>query len=154
MTPDRSPEQEPHAPAPQAGPQSTPAPVAAHASLEAPVAARAGAVDLGSYDTRREAVILGEDVDVFKARETAYDFHGGQYSPLYSFASTEATVWSEDHRAQLEGEIGDVTAGVESRLKSGILGEEEGSQQLEDLDNLLRTVKALPAKRPQEGEEL
>lgn len=152
MTPDRSPEQDPKAPAPQAGPQRVPS--AAHASLEAPVAARGAAIDLDSYDTRRDAVIYGEEVDVFKARETAYDFHGGQFSPLYSFASTEATVWSEDHRAQLEGEIGDATAGVRASLQSGALAEDEGNQQLEDLDNLLRTVKALPARRPsQEGDE-
>jgi hypothetical protein len=38
------------------------------------------------------------------ARETAYDWHGGQNSPLYSFAST-GKVWSEDHKRNILAEI-------------------------------------------------
>ena len=37
--------------------------------------------------------------------ETAYSWHGGQWSPLYSFASTGGVVWTEEHREGLVGEI-------------------------------------------------
>lgn len=39
------------------------------------------------------------------ARRVAYDWHGGQSSPLYSFASTGCKVWSEEHRQGLYREI-------------------------------------------------
>lgn len=37
-------------------------------------------------------------------RDVAYDWHGGQDSPLYSFAST-GKVWNADHRARILAEI-------------------------------------------------
>lgn len=37
--------------------------------------------------------------------DTAYGWHGGQSSPLYSFASTGGTVHSEEHRGDLAREI-------------------------------------------------
>ena len=37
--------------------------------------------------------------------KTAYDWHGGQTSPLYSFASTGGVVHSADHRHNLIDEI-------------------------------------------------
>ena len=37
--------------------------------------------------------------------QTAYDWHSGQSSPLYSFASTGGVIWSADHRDDLESEI-------------------------------------------------
>ena len=37
--------------------------------------------------------------------QTAYAWHGGQSSALYSFASTGGVVWSEDHRRNLIAEI-------------------------------------------------
>ena len=40
-------------------------------------------------------------------QQTAYEWHGGQWSPLYSFASTGGVVHTESHREQLLDEIGD-----------------------------------------------
>ena len=40
-------------------------------------------------------------------QQTAYQWHGGQWSPLYSFASTGCTVHDEAHRNGLENEISD-----------------------------------------------
>ena len=37
--------------------------------------------------------------------QTAYAWHGGQSSALYSFASTGGVVWSEDHRRGLLVEV-------------------------------------------------
>lgn len=37
--------------------------------------------------------------------DTAYGWHSGQSSPLYSFASTGGTVHSEGHRGDLAREI-------------------------------------------------
>jgi hypothetical protein len=37
-------------------------------------------------------------------RRIAYDWHGGQSSPLYSFAST-GKVWDEVHRERLKTEL-------------------------------------------------
>ena len=37
--------------------------------------------------------------------KTAYDWHGGQWSPLYSFASTGGVVHSIEHRYGLLDEI-------------------------------------------------
>lgn len=34
--------------------------------------------------------------------QTAYDWHSGQSSPLYSFASTGGVIWSADHREDLD----------------------------------------------------
>lgn len=39
-----------------------------------------------------------------RARDIAYSWHGGQDSPLYSFAST-GKVWGRDHRERLLREI-------------------------------------------------
>lgn len=39
------------------------------------------------------------------AQRVAYEWHGGMSSPLYSFASTGGTVWSEDHRRNLIREV-------------------------------------------------
>lgn len=39
------------------------------------------------------------------AIDTAFDWHGGQGSALYSFASTGGTVWDKEHRARLYREI-------------------------------------------------
>ena len=42
-----------------------------------------------------------------EAREVAYDWHGGMWSPLYSFAST-GKVHGTDHRINLLREIDDI----------------------------------------------
>jgi len=125
----------------------------AHASFDAPV--RAKAPNGPSYDEARDRVFLGEEVDVFGARDTAYAWHGGQYSPLYSFASTNATVHDEDHRAQLEGEIGEAINFVTVRPEEDYYFKTAGrtkADELDALDNLLRTVKALPVKNPAQPE--
>jgi hypothetical protein len=43
------------------------------------------AVLLGSVGTRKPT---GTIISLVKAREIAYNWHGGQWSPLYSFASS------------------------------------------------------------------
>lgn len=46
---------------------------------------------------------------------TAYEWHRGQSSPLYSFASTGGKVLSEEHRANLLGEIAKCLAWAEEQ---------------------------------------
>jgi hypothetical protein len=46
-------------------------------------------------------------------REIAYDWHGGQDSPLYSFAST-GKVWDKEHQAKLLAEIDDNNGAAET----------------------------------------
>lgn len=46
------------------------------------------------------------------ARETAYDWHGGQSSPLYSFAST-GVVHGAEHRAAILAELAESDGAAE-----------------------------------------
>lgn len=85
---------------------------------------------MATYEEKREAVLYGDDTDLFSAREVAYSWHGGQNSALYSFASTDCTVWSKSHRE-------DLIAEVERAIRL---------VQAKPLDNLLRCIRALPAK--------
>lgn len=95
-----------------------------------------------AYDHKRNKVIHSDTCDVFAARETAYQWHGGQWSPLYSFASTGAIVHSEEHREGLIGEIEECQRiAVKSLTDAASLCEAQ-----EALENLLATVKALPVK--------
>ena len=45
-------------------------------------------------------------------RNTAYDWHGSQDSPLYSFASTGGIVHTEEHRERLLAEIAECSSYV------------------------------------------
>ncbi len=125
----------------------------AHATVESPLRARViEAPD--PYDEARNQVIYNGEVDIFEARQTAYSWHGGQDSPLYSFASTGAIVHDEDHRAGLEGEIQHNIDWVISRPDDdSFFKERTKTEELDALDNLMRTVKALPTKNPSTDEE-
>lgn len=49
---------------------------------------------------------LGElGISPHDIRETAYNWHHGQWSDLYSFASTDLTIHSEEHRQGLLCEV-------------------------------------------------
>lgn len=70
----------------------------------------------------KSSTTLGDDVRRLKVVLTmpdyakiAYEWHGGQWSPLYSFASTGGVVHSEEHRANLVGEINECIAWCESQ---------------------------------------
>jgi len=41
-----------------------------------------------------------------KAARIAYEWHGGQWSALYSYAFTGARSWSQEHKEDLLDEIG------------------------------------------------
>lgn len=122
---------------------------------------------MATYEEKREKVIYSDDCDIFAAREVAFDWHGGQGSALYSFASTDCTVHSEEHRASLIADIESAIAKVKAKpdyyysswadvdsftrenFQSGTPESEWGEPfeaGLDSLDNLLRVVKALPAK--------
>lgn len=92
------------------------------------------------YEEKREHVFQGDNTDVFAARDTAYEWHGGQYSALYSFASTDCTIWSEEHRSSL---VQDINSCIQRETASTDKDQEE---VLEALNNLLAVVKALPIK--------
>lgn len=127
---------------------------------------RKGSESVPTYDEKREKVMQSE-LDVFAAREVAFAWYGGQDSALYSFASTDCTVWSEKHRASLLAEIDraillamakpsdyypdwqSVDTYTREKFQSGTPEKDWGSPQeagLESLDNLRLVVLALPAK--------
>jgi hypothetical protein len=122
---------------------------------------------MSTYQEQWDKVLHSEDVDLFAARETAYSWHGGQDSALYSFASTDCTVWTEAHRALLVSEVEacirhatakpadfypdweSVDRYTREKFQSGTPSADWGSPAdagLDSLDNLLRAVKALPSK--------
>lgn len=123
-----------------------------------------------AYDLAWEKVMYGNETDLFAARETAYSWHGGQESALYSFASTECTVWTEAHRANLIADVEramtsvrkdplayyatweDVDQFTREKFQSGTPESEWGSPSdagIDSLENLLRCIRALPAKNPE-----
>lgn len=63
--------------------------------------------------------------------ETAYSWHGGQWSPLYSFASTGGRVHGEEHRQALVGEIRSCLRFAEERHMT---------DEIENLNELLACV--------------
>jgi hypothetical protein len=91
------------------------------------------------YRIRWDKVLYSDEIDLFAARDTAFEWHGGQWSPFYSFASTECTVWSEDHRAQCIAEC-------EACLRIVEKNPGEYSDEPEALENLRAAILALPAK--------
>ena len=92
-----------------------------------------------TYDEQFTAILHSEELDLFASRDTAYQWHGGQWSPLYSYASTDCTVWDESHRMNLEGEILACMTTVDRH---------DQADELEALANLLRCIQALPVKNP------
>jgi hypothetical protein len=122
---------------------------------------------MDSYKEKRDKVLYSDDVDLFAARDTAYSWHGGQESALYSFASTDCTVHSEEHRRNLIGEVeqaiqlataapatyypdwDSVDQFTREKFQSGTPEADWGSPAdagLESLENLMRAIRALPAK--------
>ena len=79
-------------------------------------------------------------MDRIEARQVAYDWHSGQDSPLYSFAST-GEVWSQEHRENLSHEIN--TCITEAQR----LNTEEYSQEGPRLRELLAFVLKARIKR-------
>jgi len=78
-----------------------------------------------------------------KMRMLAYDWHGGQNSPLYSFASCGGVVHTEEHRTQLAVEIRDNIAWCEAN---------PARDEAEDL-SALRELLAFVMAAPSNGEE-
>jgi hypothetical protein len=122
---------------------------------------------MATYKELWDKVLYSDDVDLFAARDVAYAWHSGQDSALYSFASTDCTVWNEEHRAQLVADVEraieltranpaqyyetweDVDSFTRESRQSGTPPEDWGAPSdagLESLENLLRAVKALPSK--------
>ena len=71
--------------------------------------------------------------------QTAYDWHGGQDSALYSFASTGGVVWSEDHRRNLIGEI----AGCRGYRYVDPVSDRRETARLDRLEAYIRTARVL-----------
>lgn len=123
------------------------------------------------YQEAWDKVLYSEDCDLFAARAVAYDWHSGQGSALYSFASTDCTVWTEAHRADLIADVERAIATVRTggargyyltweevdeftreKFQSGTPESEWGTPLdagLDSLDNLLRCIRALPVKNPE-----
>lgn len=94
-----------------------------------------------SYLDARTRAINVHALDLTKARETAYEWHGGGSSPLYSFASCNCTIHSNAHREKLRTEIRKcifTVLGNPTHYKDGV--------ELLKIRNLLKTVMTLPAK--------
>lgn len=75
-----------------------------------------------------------------QARMLGYDWHGGQTSPLYSFASTGGVVHTEEHREKLVEEVSEDIAWCEANPHT------EEAADLPRLRELLDFVKAAPLK--------
>lgn len=81
-------------------------------------------------------------IDLASAREIAYDWHGGQSSPLYSFASTGTTHGTE-HVERLIDEIGADIRGCQTALIHGPrAGCAEQRRNIEQLAELLEYVRS------------
>lgn len=59
-----------------------------------------------TYNEFKSSVLV-EEQKMDNHVKTAYDWHSGQFSPLYSFASTGGKVHTEKHRENLKKEISD-----------------------------------------------
>lgn len=78
-----------------------------------------------------------------KMRMLGYDWHSGQDSPLYSFASCGGVVHTDEHREDLTVEIRDNIAWCE------VNSDKNEAADLPALQELLAFVQATPLK----GEE-
>lgn len=78
--------------------------------------------------------------DVFEAVQTAYEWHGGQSSYLYSFASLGGVLYKESWRGGLENEV---ESAIESVQRTPDRFE---ADELEKLQNLLSVVQTIPAQ--------
>ena len=98
-----------------------------------------------TYQDTRDNIMYSEDIDLFDARDTAYSWHSGQRSALYSFAGTGCVIQDEDHRASLLGEVQECLDIVRGRLAAPPYSE-DACDQLDALDNLYRAAEAIPAR--------
>ena len=94
-----------------------------------------------TYQTLRDAVIYGDGTDVFLARETAYSWHGGQFSALYSFASCDCEVQSESHREDLQVEVAQCLMSLDARAVG-----DSTEDDYAELKNLEACINLLPSK--------
>lgn len=72
---------------------------------------------------------------------TAAEWHGGQWSSLYSIAST-GKVWSEEHRVTAIGEVNCCLLEGLKGMKPGPYARE--TKRLESLREALRSMKVKP----------
>lgn len=75
----------------------------------------------------------------------AYDYHGGQWSDLYSFASTGGTVHNQEHRDGLECEIESILRWDDDSFC------DDPEDEKRNLQNLLHVVQNAEIGVPFEG---
>jgi hypothetical protein len=121
-----------------------------------------GEIKRGIKDANKKGRGLGfvtkeaEELDEAKInqhRQTAYDWHGGQSSALYSFASTGGKVHNKDHRDDLHHEI---DKNIEWSKKDAAKEEpgQDSGKQIKRLRALKSYVAAAPIAIGEEAEEL
>ena len=80
-----------------------------------------------------------------RMRMLAYEWHGGQESALYSYASTGAVIHTEGHRANLVGEVQKCVLWCE------MTPDTREAADLPGLLELLAAVRAAPLKEAEVG---
>ena len=78
---------------------------------------------------------------IHKATETAYNWHGGQSSALYSFASCGGVVQNPAHRKKLQAEIAHCLMSLDARAMG-----DNTEDDYTGLKNLEACINLLPAK--------
>lgn len=106
-----------------------------------------GPTDLGA-GAIKAAKVAGQVMgNVSEAVDTAYEWHSGQRSPLYSFASLGGVLYKESGRGMLENEIEHCMDVVRQDPTH------YDPDSLERLENLLQVAQTIPAKiNDEEGE--
>lgn len=99
----------------------------------------------GVFDPKKgSGEVLTEAVDFNNPLiNTAYDWHGGQSSPLYSFASTGGVVHSEDHRENLKHEL---DANITDAKTRETEGDSEYKGETSKLQALKDHISSVPVK--------
>lgn len=85
--------------------------------------------------------------DLYAAVESAYDWHSGQSSYLYSFASLGGVLYKESWRGGLENEVESAIEAVNKAPQN------YEADELEKLENLLQVVKTIPAQTNDEEQD-
>lgn len=101
------------------------------------------------YGQKASALVMaaGEQGDLGAAIESAYEWHSGQSSYLYSFASLGGVLFKESWRGGLENEVESAIEAVNRKPEA------YDPDELEKLQNLLAVVSTIPAKTNDEQEE-
>lgn len=101
------------------------------------------------YGQKAGALVLaaGEQGDLGAAVESAYEWHSGQSSYLYSFASLGGVLYKESMRGGLENEVESAIEAVNRKPEA------YDPDELDKLQNLLLVVSTIPAKTNDELEE-